>query len=119
MKQDGKNIISEFCKEIPLLTRIQVNNEFAFIRMLSELGFREAKAWTPDEDELLNKLMNLARENTINIMDEIKDYQKDFVDKKAIEYAKFIHDEDFDDPTFERDVSQTIRDFKAGFNAIK
>jgi hypothetical protein len=37
--------------------------------------------------------------------------------KKAVEYAKFIHEEEFDDPIFAPDVSQTIRDFKSGFIA--
>ena len=37
--------------------------------------------------------------------------------QKAIEYAKFIHQEEFDDPCFAPDVEQTIRDFKSGFEA--
>jgi hypothetical protein len=35
--------------------------------------------------------------------------------KEAIEYAKFIHGEEYSDPTFAPDISQTIRDFKSGF----
>lgn len=35
--------------------------------------------------------------------------------QKAVEYAKFIHGEEYDDPIFASDVEQTIRDFQSGF----
>lgn len=35
--------------------------------------------------------------------------------QKAVEYAKFIHGEEYDDPIFAPDVEQTIRDFQSGF----
>ena len=35
--------------------------------------------------------------------------------QKAVEYAKFIHGEEYDDPIFSPDIEQTIRDFQSGF----
>lgn len=35
----------------------------------------------------------------------------------AIEYAKSIYQEEYDDPTFAPDVFQTKNDFAAGYNA--
>ena len=39
------------------------------------------------------------------------------IHQKATEYAKFIHQDEFDDPCFAPDVEQTMRDFKSGFEA--
>jgi hypothetical protein len=37
----------------------------------------------------------------------------------AIEYAKSIYQEEYDDPTFAPDVFQTKNDFAAGYNAAQ
>ena len=63
----SKNVIIN----IPLETRIKVLNEMAFINLIVELGYRESKVWTKDEDELLNKLLELADEHTDDILKEI------------------------------------------------
>jgi hypothetical protein len=57
-------ILDEQIKNIPLENKIRVSNQMAFIDLIVELGFREDKAWTDDEDEFLEKLMNLANEHT-------------------------------------------------------
>jgi hypothetical protein len=36
---------------------------------------------------------------------------------KANEYAKFIYDEGYNDPMYQPEVTQSIVDFKAGFNS--
>jgi len=41
----------------------------------------------------------------------ISDVSGSLASQKAIEYAKFIHGEEYDDPIFAPDVEQTIRDF--------
>ena len=45
----------------------------------------------------------------------ISDVSGSLAYQKAIEYAKFIHGEEYDDPIFASDVEQTIRDFQSGF----
>ena len=56
--------IKELMKDIPLETKLKVSNEMAFINLIVELGYREDKTWTDEEDELLSKLMSLAGEHT-------------------------------------------------------
>jgi len=67
----SKNTISEIAKDIPLETRILVANEMAFINLITELGYREDKMWTEDENELLGKLCDLAKKHTDSILKEI------------------------------------------------
>lgn len=43
------------------------------INLITELGYREWKAWGPDEDELLHKLTKLAEEHTKNILEAIEE----------------------------------------------
>jgi len=69
--EKSKNTISEIAKDIPLETRILVANEMAFINLITELGYREDRAWTDDEDELLDKLCDLAKKHTDIILEEI------------------------------------------------
>ena len=71
----GKTI-KELMKDIPLETRLKVSNEMAFINLIVELGYREDKAWTDDEDELLGKLMTLADEHTKSQMKYIEENNK-------------------------------------------
>jgi hypothetical protein len=64
-------------KEIPLKTRLKVSNEMAFINLIVELGYREDKMWTDDENELLAKLCGLAKEHTDSVLKEIEEWKKD------------------------------------------
>ena len=64
-------------KEIPLKTRIKVANEMAFINLIVELGYREDKMWTDDENELLSRLCGLAKEHTDSILKDIEEWEKD------------------------------------------
>lgn len=36
---------------------------------------------------------------------------------KAKEYAKFKHQDEYNDPTYHRDVLETLNDFEAGYKA--
>lgn len=63
-------------REIPLKTRLKVMNEMCFIDLLTELGFREDKMWTDEEDELLSKLCKLAMKHTEDILKEIEQDKK-------------------------------------------
>lgn len=73
----SKNLISDIAKNVPLKTRIKVSNEMAFINLIVELGYREDKMWTDDENELLDKLSVLAQEHTDSILKYIEEWNKD------------------------------------------
>lgn len=79
MKETEGSMITDWLKEnpTPLDIRIRVSNQMAFINLITELGYREDKIWTPDEHELLNKLMNLAEKHTQDILQEIKEYNEE------------------------------------------
>lgn len=38
-------IVEQLLKRIPLHTRLKVSNEFAFMNLITELGYREDKYW--------------------------------------------------------------------------
>lgn len=58
-------VTEKILKETPLKTRLKVSTQMAFISLLSELGYRENKMWSEDEEETLNKLFNLPEDYTI------------------------------------------------------
>lgn len=68
------NLINKIRKRTKLKTKLKVLNEMAFIDLLSILGYREEKMWTPDEDEKLQKLMDYAKKHTDLQMNEIKEH---------------------------------------------
>ena len=78
MKENEGSIISDWLKEnpTPLDIRIRISTQMAFINLITELGYRENKYWTPDEDELYKKLMDLAENHTQDILQEIKEYNE-------------------------------------------
>ncbi len=49
----------------------------AFINLIVELGYREDKMWTDDENELLSKLCGLAQEHTDSILKDIEEWDQD------------------------------------------
>lgn len=65
-------VVERLMANMPLETELRVSTEMSFINLLTELGFREDKMWTPDEDELLSKLMKLAHELTDDNMKHIE-----------------------------------------------
>jgi len=72
-----RGVIDEIAKQSPLETRIRVTNEMGFISLLTELGLRENKVWTPEEDEMLTQLMLSARKQTDYIMSTINEWKQD------------------------------------------
>ena len=77
MKTEG-NLIQEWLKNYPtpLDTRLNIINQIAFINLVTELGYREDKYWTPEEDEILNKLCKLANKHTLDILREIEEFNR-------------------------------------------
>ena len=70
-------IFEKLVKEIPLATRLKVANEMAFIDLIVELGYREDKMWTDEENELLGKLCELAQKHTDSILKDIEVWEAD------------------------------------------
>ena len=68
--------VDRLLKETPLKVRIRVANQMAFINLLSELGYRDGY-WTPDEDEKLQKLCELAEKLTDEHLKDIKEWEND------------------------------------------
>jgi hypothetical protein len=69
--------ISKLMKDTPLKTRFKVDNEMAFITLLSELGLREDSMWTEDEEEMLSKLIDFAEKHAQYQLQTIKKWQDD------------------------------------------
>lgn len=70
-------VLEKIRKETPLKTRLKVSTEMAFINLISELGYRENKMWTEDENETLNKLCDLAKDLVNDHIKEFEQWQKD------------------------------------------
>lgn len=68
--------IEEILKNIPLEAKIKVSLEMAFINLISELGYREDKMWTEEEQPILNKLLDLANKSAKDIMNEIEKHKE-------------------------------------------
>lgn len=68
------NILDRIMKRTKLSIKLKVLNEMAFIDLLSELGYRENKGWTSEEDEILQKLMDAAKKHTERQIKEIKEH---------------------------------------------
>lgn len=67
-----RSALRKIREEIPLETRIKVATEMAFINLITELGYREDKAWTDDEKEISNKIRSLAVDFTKDLMEDVK-----------------------------------------------
>lgn len=63
---------SDFVDGMPLETTLQVTIEAAFINLITELGYREDKEWTSDENPQMFKLIDLAEDLSHDIIEELK-----------------------------------------------
>lgn len=63
---------SGFNESISLETILQVTIEAAFINLITELGYREDKEWTSDENPQMFKLIDLAEDLRNDIIEELK-----------------------------------------------
>lgn len=70
-------LFNKLLKETSLESRLKVSNETAFINLLTELGFREDKYWSDEENHILEKLCKLAKEHTDNQLETIKSCKND------------------------------------------
>lgn len=68
---------TKLLKETPLDIRLDVINDMCFIDLITELGYREEKAWTEEENEVLHKICKAARKHTLRILQTIQEWEKD------------------------------------------
>ena len=71
------DLIKELSKQTPLDIRLNVLNEMMFINLITEMGFREDKMWSEEENDQLSKLCDLARKLTETQLEEIEKWEKD------------------------------------------
>ena len=71
------NFLKNALKRIPLETRLNISIQSAFINLITELGYRENKAWADDENEILDKLIDLANVLSLEIIEEIIEWKQD------------------------------------------
>ncbi len=64
-------------KRTSLETRLSTLNRFAFIDLLYELGYRENKGWSLDEEEKLKKLCEMAEEVSKSQIAVMKQWEED------------------------------------------
>ena len=72
-----KTKLEELLKQASLESRLKVSNQMAFINLIVALGYREDKMWTDEEDELLQKLIELAKKHTDEQLKQIIQWEKD------------------------------------------
>lgn len=71
------NLIDDIVKTCSLETRLNVINEMAFMTLITDLGFRDRKMWTPEEADTLHKLLKSARETTKLHIEAIREWEVD------------------------------------------
>ena len=69
-------VFEEILKDIPLDIRFRVASEFAFIDLITELGYREEKMWTKEEDAQLQKLMKLVEKHKDDLLKELQEWEE-------------------------------------------
>jgi hypothetical protein len=64
-------LIQQILDDTPLELVLEVQNQMAFINLITELGYRENKAWRdddPEDDRILSMLCKLAADHTSHQM---------------------------------------------------
>ena len=68
-----EDVIKRLREETSLRVKIKVATEMAFLTLPADLGLREDKAWTSEDDELFDKIISLAHKHSDHIMDLINE----------------------------------------------
>lgn len=71
------DIFFDILKNNSLETRLKISNEMMFVELITQLGFRESKPWTKEEDEMLGKLCQLADLHTKRQLESIEQWKLD------------------------------------------
>jgi len=90
----NKSLIDKVLSEVPLITKLKVNNEIALIELLTEMGYRENKTWSNDENEKLSILVRRAEElskSQIEILEQYKAALKAEIEKELEIWSEIHH----------------------------
>ncbi len=63
-----KDVVKRLREKTSLRIKIKVATEMAFLTLPADLGLREDKAWTSEDDELFDKIISLAHKHSDYIM---------------------------------------------------
>lgn len=72
VEEKKENLVDQILNNVPLETKVKVATEMAFINLITELGYRENKAWDEGNEEdmrVLKKLTSLAKEQTKHLLE--------------------------------------------------
>ena len=64
-------LIERLMNEVTVDIRIEILCQFAFINLITDMGYRENKYWTAEEDAKFKILMESAEKLSKDIMEEI------------------------------------------------
>lgn len=76
-REKNKLKMEEMFKNIPLKIRLETLSDFSFMDLIHELGYRESKVWSPEEDEVRKKIWESAKKMTQDILETIKEWEED------------------------------------------
>lgn len=71
-------IINRIRMKTELKTKLKVSNQMSFISLITDLGYREDKMWSDEDENILHKLCNLADNHTKNQLELIEKHMNDF-----------------------------------------
>lgn len=74
--KDNKAVLDRLRKKITLEMRLEASNTAAFIDLITDLGYRESKPWSSDEDDLLNEIVQRANKLAKQQLAEIEKWKK-------------------------------------------
>jgi hypothetical protein len=74
---DAISRMSELLKKQPLEHRLYISNDMFFVQLITELGYRENKYWTDEEDELSRKISELAKKYAKQLVKEFEEWEAD------------------------------------------
>ena len=76
--KDKNKVVDRILMKTGLETKLKVSNQMAFISLTSDMGYREEKMWTDEDEEILHKLCNLADHHTQNQLELIEEHINNF-----------------------------------------
>jgi len=77
MKEIMSKIFEKIIKRTSLETRLNNVNQLNFIDLITDLGYRENKKWTEEEDELFQKLNDAVHKATEEQIEIVKQWIAD------------------------------------------
>jgi len=71
-------IVNRIRMKIGLKTKLKISNQMAFISLITDMGYREDKMWSDEDEHILHKICKLADQHTQNQLELIEKHLNDF-----------------------------------------